>query len=81
MTFAHFVDYIVFLLNFMVVPFIFGLALLSFLWGIVNYYFLSTDDAAKQQNAHSFMLWGIIGMVLLFSVWGIVNLALYTFRL
>ncbi|HQU08070.1 MAG: hypothetical protein B7X04_03595 [Parcubacteria group bacterium 21-54-25] len=76
MTFAQFVGYLIFLLDTMVVPFIFGLAFISFLWGMVNYYFLSVGNAEKQHNAHVFMLWGILGMVLLFSVWGVVNLAL-----
>jgi hypothetical protein len=66
------------LLNTIVVPVIFALAFLVFIWGVVNYFFFSEADESKLAAGRQFILWGIIGMVVLFSVWGLVNLLLST---
>ncbi len=76
MTFAQLTLYLMYLINTTVVPIIFGITFVAFLWGIVNYYFLNSGNVEKQNNAHTFMLWGILGMVLLFSVWGVLHLVL-----
>lgn len=81
MTFAHFVQSILSLINQVVVPLIFTLAFLTFIWGIFNYFIFGGDDVTKQESARSFMLYGLLGMVVLFSVWGLVSILLNTFGL
>lgn len=66
------------LLNTVVVPVIFALAFAAFIWGVVNYFFLNGGDEKKRAEGRSFIFWGIIGIVILFSVWGFVNLLLST---
>ena len=66
------------LLNVVVVPVIFALAFLTFIWGMVNYFFFSGGDEAKREEGRTFVLWGLIGLVVLFSVWGLLNLLLST---
>lgn len=66
------------LLNTVAVPVIFALAFLVFVWGVVNYLFLSGGDEGKRAEGRQFALWGILGMVVLFSVWGFVNIVLST---
>ena len=82
MTFAQFVGSgstgVIGLLNTVVVPVIFALAFLAFIWGMVNYFFLHGDDETKRREGKQFILWGLIGLVILFSVWGIVNILLST---
>ncbi len=82
MTFAQFVgsgsNGLVGLLNVVVVPVIFALAFLVFVWGVVKYFILNAGDEAKRAEGRAFVLWGLLGMVLLFSVWGFVNLLLST---
>lgn len=65
-------------LNTVVVPTIFTLAFIVFIWGVVNYFFIHGGEEAKREEGRVFILWGIIGMVVLFSVWGIVNILLST---
>ncbi len=72
MTFKDFVDSAIFFMNHEVVPVILGISLITFLWGIARYYIIHGADANEQEHARSFMLWGFIGMVLLFVVWGLV---------
>ncbi len=81
MTFANFVQHILSFINQVVVPFIFAITFLTFIWGIFNYFFLGSDDTGKQEKARSFMLYGLLGMVVLFSVWGRVSILLNTFGL
>ena len=80
MTFAQFIGSgttgVVGLLNVVVVPVIFALAFLVFVWGVVNYFILNAGDETKRSEGRAFVLWGLLGMVLLFSVWGFVNLLL-----
>lgn len=66
------------LLNTVVVPVIFALAFLVFVYGLVNYFFLQASDEKKREEGRTFVLWGFIGIVVLFSVWGFVNLLLST---
>ncbi len=69
---------IVGLLSTVVVPTIFAFAFAVFVWGVVNYFFLHGGDEAKRAEGKQFVLWGILGMVVLFSVWGFVNIMLST---
>ncbi len=82
MTFAQFVGDgntgIIGAVDAVVVPAIFGLVFLVFVWGIVKYFFLHSDDETKRAEGRNFALWGLIGMLVLFSVWGLVNLLLST---
>lgn len=54
------------------IPFVIGLAVLSFLWGVFQYMTAKEED--DQKKARSFMLYGIIGLFVMVSVWGLVNL-------
>ena len=82
MTFAQFVGSdatgIIGVLNTIVVPVIFTLAFLVFVWGVVNYFFLHGGEEGKREEGRQFILWGILGMVVLFSVWGIIRMLLST---
>ena len=82
MTFAQFIGSgntgVIGLLNTVVVPLIFAFAFAAFVWGVVNYFFLHGGDEGKREEGRQFVLWGIIGMAILFSVWGFVNILLST---
>ncbi len=88
MTFAQFVGSgstgIIGALNTIVVPIIFALAFAVFVWGVAKYFFIrptglgSYGERGGYAEGRQFILWGIIGMVVLFSVWGFVNLLLST---
>lgn len=81
MSFKGYVDGIIDLLNTVVVPVIFALAFLVFVWGVVNYFILHGGDEGKRAEGREFALWGIIGIAVLFSVWGFVSLLLSTLGL
>ncbi len=66
------------LLNSIIIPIIFALIFAFFIWGVVQYFFLHADDEKARSSGKQFVLWGILGMALLFSVWGLINLLLST---
>ncbi len=74
MTFAQLVTSLVRLVDVAVMPLLYALAFILFLIGMVRFFFMGGEEA--RQKGRAFMLWGIIGFVVLFSVWGIVRLFL-----
>ncbi len=65
-------------MNTVVVPVILALAFAAFVWGIVYYFFLHGSEETKREEGRQFILWGVVGLAVLFSVWGLVNLLLST---
>lgn len=51
----------------------FTIALLVFIWGAFIY-IVHADDPTKRSEGGKGMLYGIIGMFIMFSVFGIINL-------
>jgi len=63
-----------------IVPFLFSLATVAFIWGIIQY-FLNPDNEEKRKNGKSFMIWGLITLFVMISLWGIVGTLSNTFRI
>ena len=79
-TFSDFVTgFIVPFANQVIVPIIGALAFLAFIWGIFRYFFRDAADATSRAEGRMFAIWGIIGLVVIFSLWGLVNIFLTTF--
>ena len=57
-----------------------GVATLIFLVGVIQYV-ISGGDEKKATAAKNYMLWGIIGLVVMVAAWGIVNLIVGTLGL
>ena len=69
-------DDIVTFVNASIIPLFYTLAFLLFVIGMVRFFFLGGEEG--REKGRQFMLWGIIGFVVMFSVWGIVRLLLAT---
>lgn len=68
----NYADDIFFIINRLFVPILIAIAFLTFLWGVYNYFILGAADPDKRSEGRGFVLWGIIGFVVIFSVWGLV---------
>ena len=53
-------------------------AFVVFLWGVFEF-ILHAGDEAKRKEGRSAIMWGLIGLVIIFGAYGIINLALGTF--
>jgi len=61
-----------------IVPFLFSLATVAFIWGIIQY-FLNPENEENRKKGKSFMLWGIIALFVMISMWGLVGVLSNTF--
>lgn len=63
-----------------VVPFIIGLGVLVFIYGVFNFVTSAGDEEARA-GAKQLIIWGIIGIFVMVSVWGLVHILVGTFNL
>lgn len=70
--------YVTRIINDSIIPLIFTLAVLMFIWGVVQYV-INSDEEAKKEKGRQFMLWGIIALTVMVSVWGLVGILRTTF--
>ncbi len=68
---------IVGIVNGQIIPLLFALAFIFFMINIVRYVFIEGGDEGRKKGRDA-MIYGMIGLVLLFSIWGILNLLLNT---
>lgn len=63
------------------VPLLLALALLLFIWGVIQYFILGADEEAKRETGRVYMIYALLGLVAIVAVWGLVALALQIFGL
>ena len=63
-----------------IIPLLFSIAFLVFLWGMVGY-IRDGADVKKREESKKFIYWGILGLTVMVGVWGIVNIVTTTFGL
>lgn len=61
-------------INYVILPLIFGIALLFFLINAVRYFIIGGSDTEGRAKAKRLALYGIGAFVFLVSIWGIVNM-------
>ncbi|MFA5999586.1 MAG: hypothetical protein WC783_01200 [Candidatus Paceibacterota bacterium] len=72
--------YITRIINNSVIPLIFALAVMMFVWGVVQF-IIHSEDEAKKESSKQLMIWGIIGLTVMVGVWGLVSILGGTFGL
>ena len=72
---------ILYLINYVLVPLLFAIAFIVFLYGVASAYIFSRGDEEAVKKGHRLILWGIIGFVVMVSLWGLVNVVANTFGL
>ena len=60
------------IVNNILIPAVFALAFLFFIWGVFRYVVAGDEESRKE--GQRIMLWGVIGLFVMVSVWGLVNL-------
>lgn len=61
-------------MNGTLIPAIFALGFLVFIWGMYKTFILGGSDEEKQSEGRQLMMYTVIGFVVMISLWGIVNL-------
>ena len=55
-------------------------AFVVFLWGVFQF-IANAGDEAKRSQGKSAIVWGLVGLVIIFGVYGLINVVLSTFGL
>ena len=61
-----------------IVPLLFAIALVVFLWGMVQF-IMNAENEEKREKYRNFMLWGIVGLAVMSAIWGLVAIFTKTF--
>ncbi|MCX6787463.1 MAG: hypothetical protein NTY93_03015 [Candidatus Kaiserbacteria bacterium] len=67
-------SFIITTINSVLVPVIFAIAFIVFLWGAFQAFILGANDDTAKTKGKNLMLWGLIGFFVMVSVWGLVNI-------
>jgi hypothetical protein len=62
-----------------IIPFLITLAVVAFIWGIIQYFLSPADNEEKRKKGKTFIIWGLIGLFVMISIWGLVGLLSDTF--
>lgn len=73
-------NYITCIISRSVVPLIVALAVVMFIWGVIQYV-INADEEAKRAEGRQFMIWGIIALTVMVSIWGLVSILAATFNI
>lgn len=68
-----------YIINSILVPLLFAISFLVFLYGVAQRFIFNSDKASSE--GRNFILWGLIGFVVMISLWGLVNIVANTFGL
>ncbi|HFC10885.1 MAG TPA: hypothetical protein ENJ75_01680 [Candidatus Kaiserbacteria bacterium] len=69
------------LINQVLVPLLFAVAFITFLWGVYKYFIAEGSSEDGQKKGKQLMLYGLIGFFVMVSLWGLVNVVADTFGL
>lgn len=70
---------IVSFINNVIIPFLFGIAILIFVYYTFLYFIYGGDKPTEQEKAKSLALYGLAAFVFLIIFWGVVNLLVRSF--
>lgn len=71
---VYYKDFIVGTVNTILVPILMAIAFIVFLWGVYKYFIQGAADEKSRTDGRQFVLWAVIGFVVITSVWGVVNM-------
>ena len=67
-------SFIINTINGVIVPVLFAVAFIVFLWGAFTTFILGASEGAKKEEGKNLTLYGLIGFFVMISIWGLVNI-------
>ena len=77
--FGNLVNPLINIIVYPIVQLMFGLAVLYFVWGALQFVLHGSDEGAREKGK-STMLWGSVGIFIMVSAWGIIYLVSNTVK-
>ncbi len=69
------------IINTILVPLIFAISFIVFLWGMFKYFIAGGANPEEQAKGWKLLMYSIVGFAAMISIWGLVNIILHTFNL
>ena len=69
------------LINSVLVPLVFAIAFLVFIWGLFKFFIAKGAEDESRKQGKQLMVWGLVAFFVMVSVWGLVNILVRTFNL
>ncbi len=73
-TFADIGTFIINTINNIIVPVLFAIAFIVFLYGAFEAFIMGATSGDAKKKGKDLMIWGLIGFFVMVSVWGLVNI-------
>ena len=73
-------SFIINTINNVIVPVLFAIAFIFFLWGAFNTFILGANSDGVKDKGKNLMLYSLIGFFVMVSIWGLVNILTGTIR-
>ncbi|MDP2816296.1 MAG: hypothetical protein Q8O19_06420, partial [Rectinemataceae bacterium] len=73
-TLGAYLSSIIGFINVYLVPFLFAIAFVVFIWGVFQYFIAGGANEEQREKGKQLVMWGIIAFVIMVSLWGLVNL-------
>ena len=67
-------SFIIDTINNVIVPVLFAIAFIVFLWGAFKTFILGANSTEVKKEGQNLMLYGLIGFFVMVSIWGLVNI-------
>ncbi len=71
--FGNFANEAIKVVNNILIPLVFALAFLVFVWGLLKYFIFGGGNTESQEQGKQLMIWGVVAFVVMVSLWGIVS--------
>lgn len=68
-------------INQMLIPVLMAIAFAVFLWGVFKYFIWGATNETDKGDGRMFVMWSLIGFVIILSVWGLVAIVTNFFNL
>jgi hypothetical protein len=75
---GNILDFLTCLIISSIVPLLFAIATVGFIWGVMQMV-INPDDAEKRKQGKQYMIWGILAIFVMVSIWGLVQIITNTF--
>ena len=79
-TIADVINYLMCTLMRSVVPLLITVAVVAFIWGVIQA-FINPDNEEARKKGKSYMMWGIVALFVITTIWGLVGILSDTFGL
>lgn len=67
------------IINDSIIPLMFALAVVYFVWGVIQFVILGAGEETKRTQGRQHMIWGIIALAVMIGVWALVGILGGTF--